>query len=95
METAKIGTDILLNASWSEKGYGESMPVPQDDEDMEPPTDAAAATGSSMVLGRAGAGVDLRESATGWQVISGQLEVRRRTRYSVPVHAWGSVPLFC
>ena len=43
METAKIGTDILLNASWSEKGYGESMPVPQDDEDMEPPTDAAAA----------------------------------------------------
>ena len=43
METAKIGSDILLNASWSEKGYGESMPVPQDDEDVEPPTDAAAA----------------------------------------------------
>jgi hypothetical protein len=43
VETAKIGSDILLNASWSEKGYGESMPVPQDDEDVEPPTDAAAA----------------------------------------------------
>jgi Flp pilus assembly protein TadD len=48
-----------------------------------------------MVSSRLGAGVDLRESATGWQVISGQLEVRRRTRYSVPVHACGSVSLLC
>ncbi len=32
----------LSGASRSEKGYGESMPAPRDDEDVEPPADARA-----------------------------------------------------
>jgi tetratricopeptide (TPR) repeat protein len=31
-----------VNPSLSRKGYGESMPVPQEDEDAEPPADASA-----------------------------------------------------